>query len=353
MPEADDAGDAKDADARRHRNGAAEAVAPPTGPVVSEEVAGAIGEAQELAHIGHAVEQEPAATCRREQHHAQPGRQLAARVAREATRTNGAVVDGHVLLLARPQVRRQPRTAADLEADDLSVGHLAQPCDLSPATDDRADARDESKRRAQGGERLAEAPGEQTDDELQQRQQQHLHEHEGQAQTAGERGHTAHALACGQRAMVQIRAADRQGLEMASPCGRHHHHSRPTEMRPPAQVDVFAVERGGLIEATERSEQIGSHEDARRGQCEHVAYRVVLLLVGLARFDQWVDLAEAVDTEADVLEDVRTAPHHQLRADDAGVRAVQLLDEQAHRSGIERHVVVHQHEESVVALDEA
>ena len=55
----------------------------------------------------------------------------------------------------------------------------------------------------------------------------------------------------------------------------------------------------------------------------------MLLLVDLARLDERIDLAEAVDAEADVLQHARIVPSNQLRADDAGVRAVQLLDQQA------------------------
>ena len=80
---------------------------------------------------------------------------------------------------------------------------------------------------------------------------------------------------------------------------------------------------------------------------------VVLLLVELARLDDRVDLAEAVEAEADVLQHAGVVPRHELRPDDAGVRAVQLLDQRADRVGLEGDVVVADAEEPVVALDEA
>ena len=64
-------------------------------------------------------------------------------------------------------------------------------------------------------------------------------------------------------------------------------------------------------------------------------------------------LAESVDAEADVLQDARVVPRDELRADDAGVRSIQLLDQQADRAGIEGDVVVQEAEEAVVALDQA
>ena len=78
----------------------------------------------------------------------------------------------------------------------------------------------------------------------------------------------------------------------------------------------------------------------------------MLLLVDLAGLDERVDLAEAVDAQADVLQHARVVPVDELRPDDAGVRAVQLLDEQADGAGLEGDVVVQEAEEAVVALDE-
>ena len=80
--------------------------------------------------------------------------------------------------------------------------------------------------------------------------------------------------------------------------------------------------------------------------------RVVLLLVELARFGDRVDLAEAVEAQPDVLEDPAIVPRHELRSDEAGVRAVQLLDQGADGVRIEGDVVVADAEEPVVALDE-
>ena len=104
-------------------------------------------------------------------------------------------------------------------------------------------------------------------------------------------------------------------------------------MGSPAEVDVVAVEVDCRVEAGDRPEQIGANHEACRRKCEHVADRVVLLLVDLTLFHEGVDLAEPVDAEADVLQHAGVVPRDQLRPDDPGVRSIQLLDEQANRPG--------------------
>ena len=106
------------------------------------------------------------------------------------------------------------------------------------------------------------------------------------------------------------------------------------------------------IEPAEGAEQVGTREQTGGRQHEHVADGVVLLLVGFARVDDRVDLAEAVETETDVLEHLRVVPLDELRPDHAGVGPEQLGHEQTHHVGRRRDVVVTQEEEPVVTLDE-
>ena len=54
-----------------------------------------------------------------------------------------------------------------------------------------------------------------------------------------------------------------------------------------------------------------------------------------------------------MLEHAGVVPGDELRPDEAGVRAVQLLDEQADGVGLEGDVVVAEAEEAAVALDES
>ena len=126
----------------------------------------------------------------------------------------------------------------------------------------------------------------------------------------------------------------------------------PQQVDPPAQVDVVAVERDRRVEPAERPEQVGTHEQAGRRQGEDVADGVVLLLVVLAGLGDRIDLAETVETQADVLEDAGIVPGDELGAHRAGVRAVQLLDEQPDRVVVEHDVVVAEAEETAFTFDE-
>ena len=156
-----------------------------------------------------------------------------------------------------------------------------------------------------------------------------------------------------QHVVVEIRTADLELLTVAHAGLRGDHDAGPAQVDPPAQLDVVAVEVDRRVEAAQRPEQVGAYEQAGRREREHVADRIVLLLVVLARFGDRVDLAEAVEPEADVLEHGGVVPRHQLGADHAGVGSVELLDEHPHAVGVERHVVVAEQEEPGVALDQA
>ena len=152
---------------------------------------------------------------------------------------------------------------------------------------------------------------------------------------------------------MQVGPADVELLAVAGPGLRGDDDPSAAQVSPPAQVDVVAVERHRRVEAAERAEQVGPREQARRREDEDVADGVVLLLVVLARLGDRVDLAEAVEAEADVLEHAGVVPGDQLRPDEAGVGPVQLLDEHADRVGLEGDVVVAEAEEPAVTLDEA
>ena len=163
----------------------------------------------------------------------------------------------------------------------------------------------------------------------------------------------AHPMAGAQRLVREIRATLDECLEVSGTSGRDDDDAGAAAMRAPAEVEVLAVERHRPVEAAERAEEVGAHEHAGRRHAEDVAHRVVLLLVDLPALDDRVDLAEAVGAEPDVLELAGVEPVDELRADDSGVGAVELLDHQPDRALVERDVVVEDAEEAVVALDEA
>ena len=224
---------------------------------------------------------------------------------------------------------------------------------MSAAGDDRRGAREQPQQRAHAGDAAADVTGEEADEQPGHRRERHLERECREPPGAGERGDGAHPVPGAQGLVAEVGPALDELLAVSSSGRRHHDDAGTPAMRPPAQVDVFAVEADRRVEATERAEQIGAHEETGRRQREHVAHRVVLLLVDLTGLHERVDLTEAVDGETDVLQHPRPVPIDELRADDAGVRAVELLDQQPDRVGIEGHVVVEEAEEPVVTLDEA
>ena len=132
--------------------------------------------------------------------------------------------------------------------------------------------------------------------------------------------------------------------------GRHEHTSAG-QARAPAQIEVLgAGERIG-IEARQLGEEVDAHEHGGGRDVEHIAHAVVLLLVELTRIDAGVGRTEPVDGAPDVEEHLGVVGAHELRAHDAGVRAVRLLDEHTHRGRVEHDVVVAEQQERRVLRD--
>ena len=130
-------------------------------------------------------------------------------------------------------------------------------------------------------------------------------------------------------------------------------HSGATVVDSPTELDVLAVHVDHRVESIEFTEQVRPDEHHGRRDHEHVAHPVVLLLVDLAGLDRLIDLAEAVESEANAPEHARVVPFDELRTDDTGVGAVQLLDEQTHRVAVRGDVIVAEEEEAVLPFDEA
>ena len=152
--------------------------------------------------------------------------------------------------------------------------------------------------------------------------------------------------------MVEVGAPTLELPAVTHPSGRRNHHPGAADVRPPAQVDVLAMEAHRRVEPAKGAEQVGAHEDARRRDGEYVGHGIVLLLVDFADVDAASGFSEEVDVEADVLQQTRVVPGDDLRSDDAGVGAIQLLDHQSNGVWIEGDIVVTEAEETVVALDE-
>ena len=337
--------------ARGRGDGGAEAVRRPAGAERGEQVGGAVRVRHDLAERRHAAGDQPARGDDGGGQDDQPGDRRGAAGGLPPPPLGG-VVGIERAAVARAQVRGQPGAAAHLQAGDLGGRDVAQAGDLPPPGDDRRDPRHQAEHRPDRRQRLPRPRRHDADDELGQRDEEQLDQHPRQASGAGQRGDRAHPVPGLHRDVAQVGSPLLELLAVAGAGAGHDHHARSAEVGPPAQLDVVAVEAQCRVEAAQAAEQVGADQQAGRRQGEHVTHRVVLLLVDLARLDERIDLAEAVDAEADVLEAAGVAPLDQLRADDAGVGAVQLLDQQPDRRRVERDVVVQEAEEAVVALDE-
>ncbi len=329
--------------------GAAEALTVPAHEVAVE---GVLSErdVDELPDVGDTAADEAAAAD--DQQRAEHQREQERHARSRSDDRCGAIGDvlRDPLVLAHEE--RQPGTPPHLQTEHLAIGHETQRFDRPAPRQHRRQPRQHAERRNERRDAVAEPPGDEADDGLEHREDERLQQDQGRAPPPGEGGHVLHPVAGGQPAMTQVGAALRQSLLMPRHRRGDDEHPGAAEMGPPAQVEVVSVELDAGMKALERPEQIGPYEQAGRGQAEDIPHRVVLLLIHLAGLDERVDLTEPVDAETDVLEDPRVVPRHELRADDPGIRAVELLDELTDRIRVERHVVVQETEQSA-ALDQA
>ena len=68
----------------------------------------------------------------------------------------------------------------------------------------------------------------------------------------------------------------------------------PGDLRSPAQIEVFAEQRDERVEAAKRREEIGAHERDAAGRHEHVALKVLLAVIDLAKLHAFAHDAESV-----------------------------------------------------------
>ena len=134
-------------------------------------------------------------------------------------------------------------------------------------------------------------------------------------------------------------------LGLLHPSFGGHQHAGARQAGAPAQVDVLGSGETRGVEPTELVEQVGPHEHGCVRHVEDVAHGVVLGLVELAGLDPRVRVAELVDAAPDLQQHLGIVGVDDLRADDAGVRPVGLLEHEAHHPRVEHDVVVANEEE--------
>ena len=150
---------------------------------------------------------------------------------------------------------------------------------------------------------------------------------------------------------VDVRPTLRERLPVADPRRGGDDHPGADVVGTPAEVEVFTEELDVGIEATEMGEQVGPDEGARTGDGEHVAHRVVLLLVEVTPLGVGRRPAGLVDRVPDGLQPFGVVPVDQFGSDDPRVGSEGLLDQPVHRGRVEDHVVMAEAQEAG-ALDQ-
>ena len=85
-------------------------------------------------------------------------------------------------------------------------------------------------------------------------------------------------------------------LEMGDTRRRGHDHTCSGRVSPPANFKILTMKRNGRVETTKGFEEISPYERHRSRNEEHVAHRVVLLLVEISSFDIGRRMAKPVCT---------------------------------------------------------
>ena len=249
-------------------------------------------------------------------------------------------------VLARtPQQRPQRCAAPQLQPPHLVVVDAADLAVGGPLREQRS--RMAEHRRPRGESRLGATPtaGDERRHDLEHGDDELLWQHPGEVEGAVVAGDRTQPVLLAQLVDVAVAEAAHSPSTVARPRVGHDDDAGTREMGTPAQVEVLATGVHRVVEAAERAEQVRPGEQRGARQREDVAHRIVLLLIELADLGHGSELAELVCIGADAVDAVRRVPLHELRADDAAVRANRLLDQQPHRARLERDVVVHQQEE--------
>ncbi len=131
---------------------------------------------------------------------------------------------------------------------------------------------------------------------------------------------------------------------MANPSPGRDHHPCTRHLCSPAKIEVFSHREDLRVVPADLCKEVGPHERAPAGRQEHIAHRVVLAVVNLAQLDPADDGTSLVDGHAHLEETTGVLPAHVLRGDHTGVRPEGLLDHDAQRLGVRRHVIVAEQE---------
>ena len=242
-------------------------------------------------------------------------------------------------LAVRPEVGAQdvanPGAAVNLEPPDLGISDHPLALQRRPGPSQCRRMGHGLRPGAQGGGGVARPPGQQLGQGLDRGEQQRLRQDPQQVEPPVAHEHGADSVgvvegadpAAGQRVVPAGAEARGQGFEMADVGSGRHDDPGPEHLGPPAEVEVLAEQVDMGIEAGQRGEQIGPHQIAAAGGAEHVAHRVVLLLIELTPLDQPGGHTRLVDAQADRQEMIGPLPLDELGRHHPGVAAEGLLEQ--------------------------
>ena len=230
--------------------------------------------------------------------------------------------------------------AAQLQGTHLGVIDLADPCQGTPATEDR---REPAQVPCPGADDLEDQPDpslQQGDHGIHERGRHRLGHDPQRVPEPVVRQHRPDAMTTGEAVVIRSRDAGREIFAVSGGCGRVDQHTCAEGMGTPAQVEVFAPHDDRLVETAERAEEVGAQQGDGTRDCEDVAHCVVLFLVVLTGLGQVGHQAGLVSAEADVEDAAGIVPVEELRPDHTGIRPERLFDQATHAIGRESDVVV-------------
>ena len=236
--------------------------------------------------------------------------------------------------------RQQTGTAVHLQAPQVGVGNLAQLGDGTTLGGHRTSRTDQRRPCREEGARPTEPAGEERRDDFDEGDDDELRDDADEVDRAVRAEHGAQPVPLIASLDVELWMPLVEIADVANARLGHDDDAPAGDMRAPAQIAIFTGEVDVGIEPADGAEQVGAHEHACRRQDEHVAHRVVLLLVEIAAVAQRIQLAELVGDEPGALQPLRVIPLDELRAGDGGIGTDRLIDEQSHGITIERDVVV-------------
>jgi hypothetical protein len=143
-----------------------------------------------------------------------------------------------------------------------------------------------------------------------------------------------------QSATIIEGSTNSERFKVANSCGGSDDHPGAGDVCTPAKIKILAVKGHVTIEATDRGEQISTHERYGAGDVEHISHGIVLFLIEIAAFHVRRGMAVSIRAHPNGDQPFRIAPFDEFGTDDSRVRSKCLLNEEANDVGFKANIVV-------------